>query len=340
MMSRRVNMRMPGWTVLLGLVLLATVSVAEDKPASDKPAAVLSADKADADFAYQGEYAGNIDMGGMRVRYGAQIIALGDGKFHGIGYPGGLPGDGFIGGEKLEGDGTLKDDAVEFPGADATAVLSNGRVTVTTAGGELLGTLEKVERQSVTLGAAPPEGAVILFDGKSTDAFQNGKLSPEGWLMQGVTSRSEFQDARLHLEFLLPYMPQARGQGRANSGCYLQGRYEVQILDSFGLEGKNNECGGIYSVKAPRVNMCYPPLAWQTYDIDFTAARYAADGQKLADARMTVRHNGEVIHENVAIPKATTAAPVAEGPAPGPLYLQDHGNPVRFRNIWLVEKSR
>jgi hypothetical protein len=133
-------------------------------------------------------------------------------------------------------------------------------------------------------------------------------------------------------------MPAGKDQGRGNSGVYLQGRYEVQILDSFGLAGEHNECGGIYSVKAPDVNMCYPPLAWQTYDIDFTAAEFA-DGKKVKDARMTVKHNGVVIHENVAVPKATTAAILGEGPEPGPIYLQDHGNPVRFRNVWVVEKK-
>jgi hypothetical protein len=134
-------------------------------------------------------------------------------------------------------------------------------------------------------------------------------------------------------------MPYARGQGRANSGCYLQGRYEVQILDSFGLEGKNNECGGIYTIKDPDVNMCFPPLAWQTYDIDYTAAKYDESGKKTAHARMTVKHNGVLIHENVELTKATTAAPVKEGPEPGPIYIQDHGNPIRFRNIWVAEKK-
>ena len=153
-----------------------------------------------------------------------------------------------------------------------------------------------------------------------------------------MTSKHKFQDVSVHLEFQLSYMPTASGQGRANSGCYLQGRYEVQILDSFGLEGKNNECGGIYSIRDPQTNMCFPPIAWQTYDIDFTAAKYDAAGKKIADAKITVKHNGVVIHKDVALPKTTTAAPVAEGPQPGPLYLQDHGNPIRFRNIWIVEK--
>ena len=85
--------------------------------------------------------------------------------------------------------------------------------------------------------------------------------------------------------------------------------------------------------------MCYPPLSWQTYDIDFTAARYDASGKKTQNARATVRHNGVLIHDNVEIPHATRANPIAEGSEPGPVYLQNHGNPVRYRNIWLVDKQ-
>jgi len=152
--------------------------------------------------------------------------------------------------------------------------------------------------------------------------------------------RRKFQSYSLHLEFMLSFMPNARSQARSNSGCYQQGRYEVQILDSFGLEGKDNECGGIYTIRPPDTNMCFPPLSWQTYDIDFTAARFDKDGKKTADARMTVRHNGVLIHHNVAVPRTTRAAPVRnEGPQPGPIYIQNHNNPLRFRNIWLVERK-
>ena len=94
-----------------------------------------------------------------------------------------------------------------------------------------------------------------------------------------------------------------------------------------------------YTVRAPDVNMCYPPLAWQTYDIDFTAARYDAAGQKTQDALLTVRHNGEMVQKLVRVPQPTRAAPVKAGPEPGPVYLQDHGNPVVYRNIWIVEKK-
>jgi len=178
---------------------------------------------------------------------------------------------------------------------------------------------------------------VVLFDGSSADNFEGGRMTPDKLLMEGVTSKRKFGNCTLHVEFRLPYMPKASGQGRGNSGCYLQGRYEVQILDSFGLAGKNNECGGIYSIKDTDQNMCFPPLTWQTYDIDYVAATFGADGKKTNNARITVKHNGVVIHDHVELPHATTAAPVKEGVEPGPLYLQNHGNPVRFRNIWIVE---
>ena len=117
----------------------------------------------------------------------------------------------------------------------------------------------------------------------------------------------------------------------------MQGRYETQVLDSFGLKGKMNEAGGIYSIKDPDLNMCFPPLTWQTYDVDFIAAKYE-DGKLVAHPRMTVKLNGVVVQRDIELPKSTTAAPVKPGPEPGFLYLQDHGNPVRYRNVWVVEK--
>jgi hypothetical protein len=137
----------------------------------------------------------------------------------------------------------------------------------------------------------------------------------------------------MHVEFLLSYMPFDRGQKRSNSGVYVDERYECQILDSFGLEGENNECGGFYGVAKPKVNMCFPPLTWQTYDFEFTPAKWDGNN-KTANARITVKHNGILIHDNLELPKHT-AGRKDEGPAPLGVYLQGHGNKVQFRNIWI-----
>jgi hypothetical protein len=142
----------------------------------------------------------------------------------------------------------------------------------------------------------------------------------------------------LHLEFNLPHMPTARGQERANSGVYLQDRYEAQILDSFAVLPGSGDCGAIYEVSAPRVNACRPPETWQTYDIAFTAPRRGSDGDGSVPARMTVYLNGVLVQDDVEVPGPTRGG--ADGaPAQAPLRLQDHGNRVRFRNIWLVEDA-
>jgi hypothetical protein len=292
----------------------------------------------DRDYAYQGEYLGEFEGQNGKKKLGIQVVAQGNGKFYAIGYDGGLPGDWKRGGVSHSGKGELKDGVLGIGGDAYTAVIKPEEVKIENSEGKQLGTLKKVHRESPTLGAKPPEGAIVLFDGSNVDAFPGAKLSEDKHLMAGATSKQKFGDCTLHLEFRTPYQPEASGQGRGNSGVYLQGRFEVQVLDSFGLEGKNNECGGIYSTRVPDVNMCFPPLTWQTYDIDYTAAKFDGD-KKTSPAKITVKHNGVVIHENVELHKTTTAAPVKDGPEPGPLYLQNHGNPVRFRNIWIVEKN-
>jgi hypothetical protein len=152
-----------------------------------------------------------------------------------------------------------------------------------------------------------------------------------------IQTKQKFIDQQLHVEFRTPFMPAETGQKRGNSGVFLQNRYEVQVLDSYGLSGENNECGGLYKTAKPRVNMCAPPLQWQTYDITFHAARYDVDWKKVKDAIITVIHNGVTVHENQPIPDKTTGSQVTSMSEPGSLSLQDHGNPVWFRNIWLVE---
>jgi hypothetical protein len=327
----------------LALLALA-LAAAGWAPAAEKKIVATDPAAAGEDFKFQGEYAGQYTGDdGTTTKVGVQVIALGKGTFEGVGYVGGLPGDGGTKSTERRAKGTLEGGTVTFRDEDQTGVLRDGVMTVTAKDGKEVARLKKVERKSPTLGAKPPAGAIVLFDGGRASAERweahGAGGAKDGLLLQGNKTKEKFQGCTLHLEFMTPFMPEARGQERGNSGCYLQGRYEVQILDSFGLEPRDNECGGIYSVGPPRLNMCFPPLAWQTYDIDFTAAKFDGAGKKTADARMTVRHNGVPIHDGQVVDHATTASIEGVSPNPGPVYVQDHGCPVRFRNIWIVRKD-
>src|SRR5207248_3389250 len=154
--------------------------------------------------------------------------------------------------------------------------------------------MSKVVRKSKTLGEKLQAGAVVLFGGvgdeKNWDGGKLTELSDGKFLNIGIKSKQKFQAFKAHVEFRLPWMPNSTGQERANSGVYFQDRYECQVLDSFGLNGENNECGGIYTQHKPKVNMCLPPMVWQTYDIEFTPAEFGADGKKTKNGRATVYH--------------------------------------------------
>lgn len=292
----------------------------------------------DADLAVQGEYAGFVADSPSGSRWtGLQVVARGNGEFHAVEYPGGLPGNGGTMNNRRKLAGVRTPSGVDLAGEGRAIELRDRAAVVRDGQGLELGRLKRYHRLSRTLGAPPPSGAVVLFNGTNTDRFTNGSLTADGLLNVGADTREAFGDFTLHLEFRTPFMPEAREQGRGNSGVYIQGRYEVQILDSFGLDGLNNECGGLYKTQPPIVNMCLPPLSWQTYDIDFTGARFGSGGIKTSPARITVRQNGIVIHKDFAIPNKTGAG-AAEGPDPKPIRLQQHGNPVHFRNIWIVER--
>jgi hypothetical protein len=215
--------------------------------------------------------------------------------------------------------------------------------------------LKKIPFQpSPTLGEKAPAGAAVLFDGTDLHAWEprlapadpiQGLITGSGVLevvsqrdgkknKQDLKTKELFGDYRLHLEFKLAYKPEATGQGRSNSGIFHLGLYETQILDSFGLYGRNNECGGIYKIREPDRNAGYPAGLWQTYDIEVKAPRFDAKGNKTADARMSVRLNGILVHDDVIVPKPTAGGKETDR---GPIVLQDHGNPVQFRNIWVVK---
>ena len=206
--------------------------------------------------------------------------------------------------------------------------------------------LTRMERRPPRLGAKPPEKALVLFDGTSLEGWVQRDGQPAGWSLRedgsmevargNILTRRSFGDVRIHLEFRTPLMPDARGQARGNSGVYVQGRYEVQVLDSFGLEAMDNGCGAVYRIAAPRVNASLPPLQWQTYEITFRAPRFDSSGNKTRNARITVRHNGQVIHLNRELPRLTPGGVSNQEGERGPLLLQDHRDPVRYRNIWVL----
>ena len=281
--------------LLAALFAAASVSLAAD--AKPKPGTYLTEAEARAagpDFDLQGEFAGD--------KLGAQVIALGNDTFRVVFHNGGLPGAGWDKSPKLEIEAKRDGDKVAFEKEAWKATLTKD--TLAGEGGRGKFSLKKVQRQSPTLGAKAPAGAVVLFDGSNCDAFAGGhfdELDRKLLASGSKTKQADFQDYTIHVEFLLPFKPLGRGQDRANSGVYMQDRYEVQVLDSFGLKGENNECGGIYSKTKPDVNMCFPPLVWQTYDIDFTAAKYDGDGKKTKNAIITVKHNGVLIHDKVEI---------------------------------------
>jgi hypothetical protein len=344
------------------LTALAVAASATAQEPKTKPKEVWT-DPADPtlppDFKIQGEYTGST--------VGAQIIALGKGEFQAVVYQGGLPGAGWDGKGKSLLAGKLDGSAAKFAPAtgkrkylaqkpeefsatskfppaghqDAEGTADGTKFKLQTPDGKSMD-LKKVERSSPTMGAKPPEGAIVLFDGSNKDAWQGGRIDEKTKFLNtdgnDIRSKKNFSNYTAHIEFMLPYRPDGRGQGRGNSGFYQVLMYEVQVLDSFGLDGKNNECGGVYTKAEPKVNMCLPPLVWQTYDVDFTNA-VAKDGKVVQKAKMTLKHNGVVIHDGLEINGKTGGARNDPEGTPGPFLLQGHGNPLQYRNIWVVEKK-
>ncbi|MFT4641193.1 MAG: hypothetical protein ACI8T1_004529 [Verrucomicrobiales bacterium] len=302
------------------ILLLATTlnALAEDKKGGPIWTDPTVAAKESPDFLFQGEY--------VTPKTGYHVIALGKGTFHTSIYKGGLPGAGW--------DGT-KIEQQRGPTEQISKLIDGSK---------------RIERKSPTMGQSAPDGAVVLFDGKNADAWKGGKVT-DGLLESGSQTTQEFGSFQLHVEFRLPFKPETTpsSQDRGNSGIYTHNRYETQVLDSFGLDFDRKSwteapksdpkqwCGCLYKFKLADVNMCLPPLAWQTYDIHFTAAEFDGD-KKTKNARITVIHNGVKIQNDVELPKGTGAGGGLKEVPAGPIVLQGHGNPVRYRNIWIVEK--
>lgn len=206
--------------------------------------------------------------------------------------------------------------------------------------------LKYVARKSPTEGAKPPAGATVLLEqtaGKgSLAAWQNKKWQVlRGGVIQvgGGDNRTvrKLKSFKMHLEFRLPYEPEASEQGRGNSGVYIHDRYEVQVLDSFGQKLYEGGCGAIYRTFKPKTNESFPPLAWQTYDITFRAAKLGEGGKLVSPPVITVIHNGVVVHQDQEIPQPTGSARSKGHIESNTLRLQDHAHPVQYRNIWVLE---
>jgi hypothetical protein len=197
----------------------------------------------------------------------------------------------------------------------------------------------------------PPWDAIVLFGGKDLSQWKGENSGPAKWEVKdgvatvngtgSISTKQEFGDCQLHVEWATPEKVEGEGQGRGNSGIILQGRYEVQVLDSYiNKTYFHGQAGAIYKQYAPLVNACRKPGEWQTYDIIFHAPRFDADGKLEKAGTVTVLQNGVLVQDNVEIKGGT-------GPAGAPKYrahplkqslvLQDHHNPVRFRNIWIRE---
>lgn len=188
---------------------------------------------------------------------------------------------------------------------------------------------------------------ITLFDGTSTAMWTHRDGSPINWIVEDgtltvkrgagcIVSTVKYGDAHIHVEWCEPDMPDKTGQEKGNSGVYIHGAYELQVLDSYGIENPGlGDCGAIYSVFTPRVNACKPAMEWQTYDIFLRAPRFDADGNVTENARVTILQNGVCIQNNIELWRTTPGGIVEEKVAVGPLLLQDHGNPVSFRNVWI-----
>jgi hypothetical protein len=223
--------------------------------------------------------------------------------------------------------------------------VDNGHIAVGTEYGQHF-ELDKFIRKSPTEGLQPPQGAVVLLpfkEGTEPDmsawtnvqwkALQSGALQVNNG---GNYTKEAFGDiSHFHLEFKLPLQPNNRGQGRANSGVYFAGEFEVQVLDSFGLVPTSGDCAALYGRARARVNASLPPETWQTYDVEFRTPRLNAEGSVKENARITVLHNGIKVHDNVEIPYSGDRWK-GKSQATGPIHLQDHGHPIQYRNIWLV----
>ena len=308
------------------------------------------------DFQIQGEY---VWYAGGKV-FACQCIANGDGKFTVVGFPGGFPGMGWHAKEAriyyeggIEGNEViLRPTKMDLEGQNNLPMMESHKDDITKI--DLAGTTmtfcvpgkpdriaKKFVRPNDRVGVVE-DGAVILYDGTAKDKTNTDniasyrKINEETGAMFAEFVTKELEKGKeclVHVEFMLSFMPRAKGQARSNSGVYLYEAYECQVLDSFGLRGENNECGGFYQQKRPLANAVQSPLTWQAYDFHIIPAKYE-NGKKVANAKVDVALNGILIHDGLEISGHTPGRKAEADEARG-IYFQGHGNNVQYRNIWV-----
>ncbi len=286
---------------------------------------------------WQGEYVGDVEGEKGKEPLAAQVAARRNDNYELVLYRGGLPGQGWnpeSGTQRL--NAALTDGRLAFRGDDGLVyTVKDGTIELSREDAGTLGTLKRTFRTSPTLGLGAPDGAVVLFDGTNVEKFREGvRMTDDGLLDQGARTADEYADIFLHVEYMLPFWDDA---GRANSGIYIQDRYEVQIHDSFGHPGGRSEDGALYRHRAPDLNVTLPPYHWQTFDIFFRAPRFNEEGEKTENARISVVHNGVLVHDNVELQKGTGLGGGKREVPREHLYLQRHRGPSFFRNVWLIE---
>ncbi|WP_372847109.1 DUF1080 domain-containing protein [Pontiella sp.] len=295
-------------------LLFALPALAAPTPAPPTWTDAATAEKEVEHFSMIGEYVAKAGKTAL------QANLLANGEFLVAIYQGGLPGDGWD---------QSNIDSRKMPAAHLTPLLAG---------------YAKVERKSPTLGIPAPKNAVLKFP----DGFTHVK---DGIMSAGGQTTKDLGAFHMHLEFMLPLKPgdNPTSQKRGNSGIYIFNNYEIQILDSFAVDYRNPAnnalkpessnlqwCGALYKTKLPDVNMSYPPLRWQTYDIDFKPPEF--DGEtKTKNARVTVRLNGVLIHDDFELKTGTGNGAKKPQLAKGPVFFQNHANPVVFRNVWVTE---
>jgi hypothetical protein len=329
---QRLTWQCVAWVGLVGVVGVACLS--------GRTASAAAPSEADV----QGLYEGTCKDAKGQQQIEARVVAWGHGAFKVFVRQ--ALGEGKV--AKITLDSKVEGDAVRFTGkagdAEWTASYADGEIRGTCGPNATL-ELKRVVRESPTLGAKPPQGAVVLLDGKTFDEMTRPSLKDkteqpwkitEGGAIEvpkgGMNSKQQFAGSlKLHVEMKIPLRSEARGQGRGNSGVYLPNGDEIQVLDSFGMTTyKGGGCGGLYAYKDPDLFdefslASLPPLQWQTYDVEYRVRQ--VDGKPVGKPRVTVVHNGIKIHDN---------AELHNDARKGGFHFQDHGNPVEYRNIWVL----